>query len=632
MNQREGVDTHPLRRHVGFNWHAPTDEEMLHVLTIKDYALVDHLELAFTPGFNVLTGETGAGKSIIVDAIGLLLGKRADEGLIRAEARQARVEGLFVLRPEEVEAARDALEEAGLPADDAEEFVVVREINHQGRNVCRVNGAIVPLRTLAALGERLVDIHGQNQQLPLLNIRTQRAILDSFGRLEQLTAQVAEAVARLRATRQELADLRGDEREQARRADLLRYQGDEIAAARLQPGEDEQLEAERAIAANAERLKDLAALAYDSLYEGDERIAAVDSLSAAAQAVAGLANVDPSVESLREDAESLVIQAQELAHSLQSYRDGVDVDPGRLQEIEDRLEVVRRLKQKYGATIEDILRFGEEASAELDGIAHSGDRAEALEAEERELLALLGARSAELSLRRQDTSERLSASVQAELADLAMESTTFQVAVTQQPSDDGVRVAWPDSAEGNYAFDATGIDRVEFLLSPGPGEPLRSLAATASGGETSRLMLAIKGVLAADAGPPTLIFDEIDAGIGGRVGAVVGVKTWQLSANRQVLCVTHLPQIAAFADVHVRIDKGVVEGRTVTTAEVLAADGIVEELAHMLGGSSLAARRHAQEMLERTAGWKGDGQGAPGQLSLEGLAAGMEVDTTGASG
>ena len=241
---------------------------MLHVLTIKDYALVDHMELAFTPGFNVLTGETGAGKSIIVDAIGLLLGKRADEGLIRAEARQARVEGLFVLAPEEVEAARDALEEAGLPADDAEEVVVVREINHQGRNVCRVNGAIVPLRTLAALGERLVDIHGQNQQLPLLNIRAQRAILDSFGGLEPLTAQVGEAVARLRSARRELADLRGDEREQARRADLLRYQVDEIAAGRLQPVEDEQLEAEQTIAANAERLKDLAALAYEALYEG----------------------------------------------------------------------------------------------------------------------------------------------------------------------------------------------------------------------------------------------------------------------------------------------------------------------------------------------------------------------------
>ena len=605
---------------------------MLHVLNIKDYALVDHLELAFAPGFNVLTGETGAGKSIIVDAIGLLLGKRADEGLIRAEARQARVEGLFVLAPEEVEAARDALEEAGLPADDAEEVVVVREINHQGRNVCRVNGAIVPLRTLAALGERLVDIHGQNQQLPLLNIRTQRAILDSFGGLEPLTAQVAEAVARLRAARQELADLRGDEREQARRADLLRYQADEIAAASLQPGEDEQLEAERTIAANAERLRDLAAQAYDALYEGESRAAAVDSLSAVEQAVSGIAQVDPSMAGLRDDAESLVIQAQELAHSLQAYRDGVEVDPGRLQEIEDRLEVVRRLKHKYGATVEEVLLFGEEAAAELDGITHSGERAQALEAEELELLALVGARSAELSLRRQDAAERLSAAVQAELADLAMESTTFQVAVTQQPSDDGAPVTWPDGSEGRYAFDATGIDRAEFLLSPGLGEPLRLLAATASGGETSRLMLAIKGVLAAGAGPPTLIFDEIDAGIGGRVGAVVGVKTWQLSANRQVLCVTHLPQIAAFADVHVRIEKGVVEGRTVTSAEVLASDGIVEELAHMLGGSSLAARRHAQEMLERTAGWKGDGGGTPGQLSLEGLAAGMEVDTTGASG
>ena len=355
---------------------------MLHVLTITDYALIDHLELAFAPGLNVLTGETGAGKSIIVDAIGLLLGKRAEEGLIRAEASQARVQGLFALTSAEADAARDILEEAGLPTDDAEEIVVVRELNHQGRNVCRVNGAIVPLRVLTALGERLVDIHGQGQQLPLLNVRTQLAILDRFAGLEPLAAEVADAVGRLRAARQELAALRTDERELARRADLLRFQAEEIAAASLQPGEDAQLEAERTVAANAERLQALAAQAYDALYEGDDRAAAVDSLSAAAQAVAGLAQVDDSASSLREDAESLVIQAQELARSLQSYRDGVDVDPGRLQEIEDRLETVRQLKRKYGATIEEVLRFGEEAAAELDGIAHSGERAEALEAEE----------------------------------------------------------------------------------------------------------------------------------------------------------------------------------------------------------------------------------------------------------
>ncbi len=605
---------------------------MLHVLTITDYALIDHLELAFAPGLNVLTGETGAGKSIIVDAISLLLGKRAEEGLIRAEARQARVEGLFALSSEEAEAARDVLDEAGLPAGDAEEIVVVREINHQGRNVCRVNGAIVPLRVLTALSERLVDIHGQGQQLPLLNVRTQLAILDRFAGLEPQAAGVADAVGRLRAARQELATLRTDERELARRADLLRFQSDEIASARLEPGEDEQLEAERAVAANAERLQLLAAQAYGAIYEGDDHAAAVDSLSAAAQAVAGLAHVDPSIDSLRQDAESLVIQAQELARSLASYRDSVDADPARLQEIEDRLEVIRGLKRKYGATIEEVLRFGEEAAAELASIAHSGERAEALEAEERELLTIIGARSAELSLLRRVAAGRLSAAVQAELADLAMESTTFHVDVTQQPTDDGAPVSWPDGSEGTFSFDATGIDRVEFLLSPGPGEPLRSLAATASGGETSRLMLAIKGVLAADAGPPTLIFDEVDAGIGGRVGAVVGVKTWQLSADRQVLCVTHLPQIAAFADLHLRIAKGVSAGRTVTTAEALSTQTVVEELAHMLGGASLASRQHAQEMLERTTRWKGGDDGSRGQISLEGLAVGLEVDTGGPSG
>lgn len=605
---------------------------MLHVLTITDYALIDHLELTFAPGFNVLTGETGAGKSIIVDAIGLLLGKRAEEGLIRAEARQARVEGIFYLTPAEADAARQGMEEAGLPTDEGGDIVVVREINHQGRNVCRVNGAIVPLRTLAALGERLVDIHGQGQQLPLLNVRTQLTILDRYAGLEAAAGEVTKAVARLRAARQEISALRASQQELARRADLLRFQADEIDAARLQPGEDEQLEAERSIAANAERLQALAAQAYATLYEGDDRASAVDSLGAAAQAVTGLANVDPSAEQLRADAESLVIQAQELARSIQSYRDGVEVDPGRLQEIEDRLEVIRRLKHKYGGSILEVVRFGEDAAAELEGITHSGERAEALEAEAGELLAAIGARATELSRQRTAAAERLGAAVQGELTDLAMESTAFHVAVTQQPADDGAPVTWPDGGAGVYAFDAMGIDRVEFLLSPGQGEPLRSLAATASGGETSRLMLAVKGVLAADAGPPTLIFDEIDAGIGGRVGVVVGVKTWEISRDRQTLCVTHLPQIAAFADLHVRIAKGESEGRTITTAEALSAPGVVEELAQMLGGASLASRRHAQEMLERTARWKAGGERVSGQLSLEGLAVGLEVDTGEGSG
>ncbi len=605
---------------------------MLHVLTITDYALIDHLELSFAPGLNVLTGETGAGKSIIVDAIGLLLGKRAEERLIRAEATQARVQGLFSLSSHEADDARAVLEEAGLPADDAEEIVVVREINHQGRNVCRVNGSIVPLRVLAALGERLVDIHGQNQHLPLLNTRAQGGLLDRFAELGSLAADVADAVGRLRSARQELAALRGDERERARRADLLRFQVDEIAAARLEPGEDERLEAERTVAANAERLQALAAEAYDALYEGEGRTAALDSLSAAAQAVAGLAQVDESVSGLSEEAQSLVIQAQELARSLQSYRDGVDVDPGRLQEIEDRLEVVRQLKRKYGATIEEVVRFGEDAAAELAGIEHSGDRADELEAEERELLTHIGALAAELSLRRQEAAARLSEAVQAELADLAMGSSTFHADVSQQTADDGAPVPWPGGASDTYAFDATGIDRVEFQLSPGPGEPLKPLAATASGGETSRLMLAIKSALTSDAGPPTLIFDEIDAGIGGRVGSVVGVKMWRLAEGRQVLCVTHLPQIAAFADRHVCIAKGVVEGRTVTSAEPLSEAGAVEELANMLGGASFVSRRHAQEMLERTARWKGGDRDADGQLTLEGLAAGLEVDTSGASG
>ncbi len=577
---------------------------MLQLLTITNYALIDHLELSLEPGLNVLTGETGAGKSIIVDAIGLLLGERAEDESIRAETKQARVEGLFSLSKAATKTIAPILEEAGLTIDDGE-IVVVREINQQGRNICRINGSIVPLKVLSGIGEYLVDIHGQSQHLSLLNVQEHLEILDRYAGLGDLRGKIADGVRRINAARNELATLQGDAQELARRVDLLQYQYQEITGVKLELGEDDALEAEQHLSGNAERLQQQSDDAYRALYDADgSGVSAIDQLGQVAQDTANLVGLDPSLTDMRDAAESLVIQAQELAHALQSYRDGVEHSPERLQEIEERLEVIRQLKRKYGDTIDDVLAFAEDASAQLEGITNSDERSEALEAEILSLLKEVGALSKELSAARSEAASRLTVAVEGELGGLAMEATTFRVGVTQEASEDGLLVTADDGSEARYSFDATGIDHVEFLLSPGPGEPLRSLAATASGGEASRLMLAIKGVLTAADQTPTLVFDEVDAGIGGRIGTVVGDKTWRLSANHQVVCVTHLPQIAAFADHHVHIEKSVVQGRTVTSTQKLSPDGMVEEISNMLGSTSAITRSHAKEMLEQTSKWK----------------------------
>ncbi len=593
---------------------------MLQVLTITDFALIDHLELTLEPGLNVLTGETGAGKSIIVDAIGLLLGERAEEEAIRSEAQQAKVEGFFSLSKTTAANVAPILEEAGLTIDNGE-IVVVREINHQGRNICRVNGSIVPLKILSTIGEYLVDIHGQSQHLSLLNVKEHLETLDRYAGLGDLRGKIADGVLRINAARNELAAMQGDAQEMARRVDLLQYQYQEIMGVKLQAGEDDTLEAEQHVVGNAERLQQQSDDAYRALYDADgSGVSAIDQLGVVAQDTANLAGLDPSLTDMKDAAESLVIQAQELAHALQTYRDDVEHSPQRQEEIEERLEVIRQLKRKYGDSIEDVLAFAEDAAAQLEGISNSDERSEALEAEILSLLSEVGALSRELSASRSEAATRLAEAVEGELAELAMEATTFRVGVTQEASDDGLLVIGDGGLESRYAFDATGIDHVEFLLSPGPGEPLRSLAATASGGEASRLMLAIKGVLTAADQTPTLVFDEVDAGIGGRVGTVVGDKTWRLSANHQVVCVTHLPQIAAFADHHVHIEKSVVKGRTVTSTQTLSSEGMVEEISNMLGSTSAITRSHAKEMLEQTSQWKkgpGKNNGASGLETLQ---------------
>ena len=573
---------------------------MLSELTITNFAIIDQLHLRFSPGFNVLTGETGAGKSIIIDAVSLLLGGRADTGVIRAGANEARVEGIFVLRPSSQVTILPLLRENGLEGDRDDILILAREIRREGRSVCRVNGRAVTLTMLGRIGQQLVDIHGQSEHLSLLRVREHVEFLDRYAGLGDLRAQLADRVSELRQVRRELDALLRDERELARRADLLEYQVAEIAAARLEVGEEEELIRERTRLANAERLMELVTESYRALDEGSETQASVtDLMGQVTRALAALTRIDPGAEEQSRMAEEIASQLAELALQVRAYRDGIEFSPRRLQQVEERLALIYSLKRKYGDSIAEVLAFGEAAAAELETITHSEERVEALRAQEDALLREIGRLGAELSARRREAADRLAAAVEAQLDDLRMAGARFGVSIVQNEATDG---AWV--GERRLAFDSTGIDRVEFLIAPNVGEPLKSLAKVASGGETSRLMLALRTVLSTADRTPTLIFDEIDQGIGGRAGGVVGRKLWGLSVKsgtdgtgHQVLCVTHLPQLASYGDAHFKVDKKVVGERTVTRVQELSPEARVEELAQMLGLVSEMTRNSAREIL-----------------------------------
>ena len=548
---------------------------MLIELEITNLAVVDHARITFGPGLNVLTGETGAGKSIVIDAVGLLVGARADAGMIRAGAAAARVEGFFQVGALDVRQLQDdGLVDAG---DDV--LIVSRELSSSGRAVCRINGRAVPIRTLQAVGERLVDIHGQGAHLSLLRVGEHVELLDRWGALTELRRSAQNLRGHLRRLQRELADLRGDARELTRRADLLRHQIDEIAAARLDPGEEEALRHAQRVQASAQEILQLAARAYGALWdEGDDGACARDLLGIATQALGQLAGIDADADPLGEQAGALAAQLEDLAANLRAYRGRIEYDPARLAEVEERLGVIFGLRRKYGSSIGDILAFAEGAEAELRELQGRDERIAGLEAKQARLLSELRAVIAELSERRRLAAESLRERVVEELATLGMPGR-FEVEMGE---------ASPESEEP-----------VEFLLSLNPGEPPRPLVKIASGGETSRVMLAIKAALTGADPHPTLVFDEIDSGIGGRVGEVVGGKLWQLGRHSQVLAVTHLPQIAAFGDVHLRVEKLVEGGRTVTRVGQLTAESRVTELSDMFGSDRDAGRLQAAALLER---------------------------------
>jgi len=567
---------------------------MLEELRIRNFAIIDNLELTLGPGLVVFTGETGAGKSIIVDAVMLLLGGRAESIVVRAGADRAVLEGIFRLEPAVQAAVQALLEPEGL-WDTPDTVVLGREIRRNGRNLARINGRTVNLGLLRAVGNLLVDIHGQAEHLSLFRVREHIRLLDRFAGLEDALAAYQTTYRRLQRTRRRLETLRQHEADAARRADFLAFQIQEIENAGLDPEEETRLTAERERLAHAETLAEHTRQAIFLLDEGNADIPAItDLFGQVAHALETIAQTDREQADLAAAAADVAETLADLTRRLRDYAETLEFDPRRLGAVEERLALIADLKRKYGASIPEILAYAERARTELETITHAEEQIAALEAEIAALESDLAARALALSQQRQQAARKLAAGVETELQDLHMAGARFAVDLRRRPDPHGL----PIHDQERVAYDDRGIDKVEFLLAPNPGEGFKPLAKIASGGESSRLMLALKRVLALADPTPTLIFDEIDQGIGGRIGAVVGRKLHDLARHHQVLVITHLPQLAAYGDAHHRVAKNVRNGRTATTVTPLKGEARVRELAQMLGGSTPEMLRSARALLE----------------------------------
>ena len=559
---------------------------MLVELHVTNFALIDHLDLSFGAGLNILTGETGAGKSIIIDALGLALGERAGHDLIRTGAGKATVEAIFDLThaPAEV---RQRLTEAGLDGDDGDDdmLLVTRELARgNGKSQCRINGRLMPVAVLKEIAEGLVDVHGQHEHQSLLSADRHIDILDNWGGKDALALrqQVAAQSTETNKLKREREQLRTDARERARMLDLYRFQQEEIVGADLQPEEEDELIAGRSRLANSEKLSAAASEAYATL-SGAERGTggALDTLNTALASVEHAAALDENLAPLVETLQSAVVYAEDAAHGLRVYQETVEFNPERLEEIETRLDLIRTLKRKYGETVAEMIAYGNELTAKLDALENSEAREEELTAAIANSESKLNAAAGKLTTLRRKAAVKFVDGITRELTDLGMTATKFEVSLEPQ------------------AVTSKGADKIEFLLSPNPGEPLRPLAKIASGGEMSRIMLAMKSVLAKSGTIPTMIFDEIDVGVGGRTAQTIGDKLEALAKDAQILCITHLPQIASRAATHFFIEKRVHEGRTTVSVAPLDSEGRIDEIARMLGGSrrSEAVVQHAREML-----------------------------------
>ena len=534
---------------------------MLSVLHIENIAVIEQAEILFAGGFNVLTGETGAGKSIVIDAISAILGERTYRDVIRTGANRAFVSAIFTGIPEHAWFSENAV-----PFDE-QELQVQREIFADGRNVCRVNGRPVSVAALKKLGARLINIHGQHDSQQLFDEENHLVYLDAFARDDAELAAYREAFEQWQAVRREMQKLTMDEAEKLRLVESLQYQIEEIRAAELKPGEEEQLKERRKVLQNAEKLSDCLLAADEALYGGDASDGAAGLLSNAERALSKVSALGADMESLYQKISDLMYSVQDAADELRAMRDDLSYSDGELEGIEERLDAIHKLKRKYGASVEDVLDYLAKSEQRLDEIAFASDRLEVLQKKQTQLQSQAVRLGERLRERRQAAAEQMQSQICEELRQLDMPKIQFVCEFSQQ-----------EPAEN-------GLDRVRFLMSANVGESLKPLSKVASGGELARIMLAMKQVLAQQDGVPTLIFDEVDAGVSGRAAQKVALKLWSVSKGRQVLCVTHLPQIAAMADAAFTVEKRVEQERTFTSVVHLDEAGRQQELARLIGGS-----------------------------------------------
>lgn len=560
---------------------------MLKELIVSNFAIIKDLEVSFREGLNVLTGETGAGKSIIVGAVNLLLGSRASQEMIRTGTGEALVEAVFSVSGRR--GILDRLRELGL--DDSNEVLIRRSINRSGRNRIFVNDCAVSLQQLQVLAEGLISISGQHEHQLLLNPEVHLELLDSFGTLDAVRGEVASIYSQWSKTEEELKKLRRFRQERDAQLDFMKFQFQELQTAGLRAGEDTELEQERNILRHAATLMEAAQAAYQTVYEGKGAI--LERLADVEKNVAVLARIDPSQSALLEELEQGRIQLAETARSLHQYIGRISFDPRRLADVEERLSLLQRLGKKYGGTVETMLERFEELRQALAQGEDADFREEELEKDLERLRQAYLVAAEKLSAERHAAAEKLSKEVERTLAELDMPKARFAAGFERHQKGDGIPL-----------FTENGIDRVEFLLSANPGEELKPLVKIASGGELSRILLALKSLLSRSGEGETLIFDEVDAGIGGRTAELVGLQLKKLAGKNQVICITHLPQIACYGEHHYQVAKRVAGEETSTEIVSLGRDERVEELARMLGGIHISekTRAHALEILQKAQG------------------------------
>ncbi len=559
---------------------------MLSLLHIENIAVISQADITFGQGFNVLTGETGAGKSIVIDSIGAIMGERTSRDLIRTGAKSARVSALFRDLP-----ALPWFQEQGMGPDENGELLIERSIQADGKNACRVNGRPLLVTQLRELGQQLVNVHGQHDGQQLLDEECHLGYLDSFGGVQDSLSAFSAAYAQVRELRRERDKLQMDDGEKARRMDTLTYQIEELEKAQLRQGEDEELSQRREVLRNAERLTDAVDGAWQALTGGEDGEGAVSLLMEAENRLSQGGRYSGELQALSEKAAQLRCDADDLAELVRDLRGTLDFYPGELDEIEERLDRLYRLKKKYGGTVEEMLDYLDKCRQELDAIQFSEDRLNRLDKALEKALAQAAKLGRALSDRRRKAADMLAKRIQSELKALDMPKVQFQVEFAPKDAPDGM--------------DATGMDTVRFLMSANVGEALKPINKIASGGELSRIMLALKNVLAETEQVSTLIFDEVDTGVSGRAAVKVAQKLFQVSKGRQVLCVTHLPQIAAMGDVHFSVEKGEADGRTFTRVEQLDRPRRREELARLSGGQTTAVMLEgAEELLAMAENYK----------------------------